>query len=137
MAEMNILVNGFDQAELYQYDQQRKLSITLLKEWLCKYKFKDWKKTRTREKTVTDEMKEKRAEEIAQELNNTKRWHSHGYGISMEVLEKDLNLRIDDFGSTPHISQQIRGYHELTSDYMVRRSSKGVIHFKGQYKIFR
>ena len=137
MAEMNILVNGFDQAELYQYDQQRELSIALLQEWLCKYKFKDWKKTRTRKKTVTEKMKEKRAKEIAKESNNTERWHSHGYGISMEVLEKDLNVRIDDFGSMPCASEGIRGYHDLVSDYMARRSSIGVIHFKGQYRIFR
>ena len=137
MAEMNILVNGFDQAELYQYDHQRDLSITLLKEWLCKYKFKDWKKTRTRKKTVTEKMKEKRAKEIAEELNNTERWHIHGHGISMEVLEKDLNVQIDDFGSVPHTSKQIRGYHDLLSDYMARRRINGVIHFKGTYQIFR
>ena len=137
MAEMNILVNGFDQAELYQYDQQRELSITLLKEWLCKYKFKDWKKTRTEKKSVTKAMKEARAEAIAQELSNTERWHSHGYGISMEVLEKDLNLQIDDFGSVPSTSDQIRGYQELLSDYMGRRRIGGIIHFKGTYRIFK
>ena len=47
-AEVELLVSGFDQAELYQYDQAKQQSITLLEEWLVKYKFKDWTKTQTR-----------------------------------------------------------------------------------------
>ena len=136
VAEAQLLISGFDQAELYQYEHQRELSITLLKEWLCKYKFKDWKKTRTRKKRVTKAMKESRARQIAKQLNDTKRWHSHGYGISREVLEKDLNLQIDDFGANAELSRQIRGYHGLLSDYLVRRGTKGVIHFDGEYSPF-
>ena len=136
LAEVQLLINGFDQAELYQYGHQRELSITLLKEWLCKYKFKDWKTTRTRRQKVTKKMRESRASTIAKQLNDTKRWHSHGYGISMKVLEKDLNLQIDDYGANPTLSGQVRGYHDLLSDYMIRRGAKGVIHFEGEYKPF-
>ncbi len=136
VAEIQLLINGFDQAELYSYEHQRELSITLLKEWLCKYKFKDWKKTRTRKRRVTSAMKESRARAIAKELNNTKKWHSHGYGISKEVLEKDLNVQIDDFGKVSAESDQIRNYHDLLSDYMARRGAKGVIHFNGEYTPF-
>ena len=53
------MIQGFDQAELYQYEHQRELSIALLKEWLVSYKFKDWKITRTRRKKVTAKMKKK------------------------------------------------------------------------------
>ena len=136
VAEVQLMINGFDQAELYQYEHQRELSITLLKEWLCKYKFKDWKATRTRKARVTRAMKESRARTIARQLNDTRRWHSHGYGISMEVLERDLKLQIDDFGAHPTISTKIRVYHDLLSDYMARRRTQGVIHFKGEYKPF-
>ena len=31
-------------------------------------------------------MRAQRAEEIARELNNTNRWHTHGHGISMELM---------------------------------------------------
>lgn len=31
-----------DMAELRRYEQARDLSVTLLKQWLCKFKFKDW-----------------------------------------------------------------------------------------------
>ena len=51
-AEMQLLIDGFDQAELYKYEQSRELSIALLKEWLVKYKFKNWKRTQTRKKLL-------------------------------------------------------------------------------------
>lgn len=92
-AEVYLMVQGFDQAVLYQYDQERELSIALLTEWLAKYKFKDWTETATRKLPVTPEMREQRAKEIASSLNDTGKWHSHGHGISMEILKKDLNLQ--------------------------------------------
>ena len=46
-AELSILIN-FDQGELYAYEQARDLSAALLEEWLAKYKFKNWKETKTR-----------------------------------------------------------------------------------------
>jgi len=95
-AEMNILIKKFDLGELYTFEQQRNLSITLLKKWLVKYKFKNWITTEERGLNVTQEMKQQRATEIAQKLNDTDFWHYHGRGIPMETLESDLNLRIDD-----------------------------------------
>ncbi len=135
-AEIQLLINGFDQAELYQYEHQRELSITLLKEWLTKYKFKSWEITRTRKKKVTIQMKKSRAAQIAKKLNDTDKWHSHGYGISKDVLERDLNLIIDDFGKHPDLCGKVRAYHDLLSDYMVKRGAKGVIHFAREYQPF-
>ena len=115
-AEVHLLINGFDQAELYQYEQARELSISHLKEWLVKYKFKNWKVTRSRKIKVTTRMKKLRASQIAKVLNNTERWHSHGYGISKDVLENDINVMIDDFGKDIDLSREIRDYHDLLSD---------------------
>jgi hypothetical protein len=121
------LLLSFDQAELYFYEQQRDLSITALKEWLVRYKFKDWKITQTRKRRVTQKMKEDAATRIGKQLNDTRKWHSHGYGISAEVLRRDLNLRIEDFGADATMSEAIRNYHELLSDYMIKREFYGVI----------
>jgi len=52
MAEMGLMVNGFDQAALYKYEQERALSIAFLEEWLVKYKFKNWKITETQQKKL-------------------------------------------------------------------------------------
>ena len=119
-AEMAILLQ-FDQAELYKFEQARELSISLLKEWLVSYKFRDWKKTETRGARVTSRMRTRRATNIAKRLNDTDRWHSHGYGISMEVLRRDMKLKIDDFGADPKLSDAIRNYHQLFEDYMAKR----------------
>lgn len=132
-AEIQLLVSAFDQGELYQYEHHRELSITLLKQWLVAYKFKDWKVTRSRQRKVTLKMKQDRAAKIAKDLNNTEKWHIHGYGISKDVLEGELNLMIDDFGSNPDLSREIRGYYELMDDYMAKRGSRAAIHFAGHY----
>ena len=132
-AEVAILLS-FDQAELYKFDQARELSITLLKEWLANYKFQNWKTTQGRGKKVTKRMRVSRAATIAKQLNDTDRWHSHGYGISMEVLRRDLNLEIDDFGDDPKSSDAIRGYHDLFQDYVAKRGIDMAIHVDGIFQ---
>jgi hypothetical protein len=136
MAEVQLMISGFDQAELYKYDQARELSITLLKEWLVKYKFKSWSKTRTSQRPVTMRMKKIRAATIAKKLNDTRRWHSHGHGISREVLERDLNLIIDDFGANAEIAEAVRCYYSLLDDYMIKLGHVGAVHMVGSYTPF-
>jgi hypothetical protein len=123
----------FDQAALYKYEQARELSIALLEEWLAKYKFKNWKNTKTRGLKVTTSMRKHRAKEIATELNNTNRWHVHGYGISMEVLQKKLKLVIDDFAQNLILSSHISNYQDLLEDYMSKMDQSSIIHIKGHY----
>lgn len=133
LAEIQLMIDGFDQAELYKYEQARELSVSLLKEWLVKYKFKNWSVTESKGTPVTDAMKESRAEEIARLLNDPDRWHTHGHGISMEVLRKDLKLKIEDFGGVPKLSEAIRSYHNLLMDYMAKLGQSGVVHTPGSY----
>ncbi len=135
-AEMTLLLQGFDQAELYFYEQAVELSVELLKEWLVKYKFKNWETTKTRGIAVTDDMKQERAVEIARILNDAKIWKVHGHGISKEVLTNELNLLIDDFGSKNELSDKIRNYNELLSDFMSKIGVKGVIHHSGTFTPF-
>lgn len=132
-AEITFLVSKFDPAELYSYEQARKLSIRLLKEWLVKYKFKNWTKTRTRKLKVTRQMRVKRAEKIAGLLNEVERWHSHSRGISMPVLRRVLKLEIEDFGENENLNEKIKTYHKLLNDYMMRMGQNAVLHRKGLY----
>ena len=132
-AELQLMIDGFDQAELYQFEQAKELSVTLLKEWLAKYKFKNWRTTQTEKKRVTKKMRADRAEDIARELTKTEKWHSHGYGISMEVLRRDLKLLIDDFDEKPELGSKVKDYHSLLTDYMVKRGNEGILHTVGQY----
>ncbi|MDQ7841185.1 MAG: serine dehydrogenasease [bacterium] len=127
-AELAYLVQRFDPGELYLFEQERELSISLLKEWLVKYKFKNWSITQTQQKSVTPEMKMDRAAEIALRLNNTERWHSHSRGIPMEVLRRDLKLQIEDFGESEPLNKAVREYHKLLTDYMMRIGATWAIH---------
>lgn len=134
--EAQLLIDGFDQAELYKYEQARDLSVSLLEDWLVKYKFKDWKRTRTKKKKVTAKMRTDAASHVGKTLNATKKWHSHGHGISREILEKDLRLQIDDFGANPVTAKAVSEYHELLSDYMVKLQMMGIVHFAGKFQAY-
>ena len=133
-AELTYLVQNFDPAELYQYEQERELSIALLEEWLVNYKFKNWKTTDSTGTKVTKKMRVDRAREIATKLNDTNHWHSHGRGIPMEMLRRDLKLLIDDFGSSPPMAKAVHDYFRLLHDYQMRRwHDVFVVHTKGRY----
>jgi len=132
-AEITYLVQRFDPAELYSYEQARELSISLLKEWLVKYKFRNWTVTSTQKKVVTPEMKQARAEEIAKALGDTERWHSHSRGISMAVMDRDVNLQIEDLEKSPEAYRTLRQYYKLLKGYLMRRGQWGVLHRRGHY----
>jgi membrane-bound ClpP family serine protease len=125
--DLEILLS-FNQAELYSFDQARALSISLLEEWLAKYKFKNWKVTERRGLPVTRAMKKARAREIASNLNDVNRWNSHGIGISMQVLRRELKLKIDDFGKEKALDQCVRQYHKLLVDYKAVTQLASVVH---------
>lgn len=133
-AELAYLIQNFDAAELYQYEQERELSIALLEAWLVKYKFKNWKTTETTKTKVTMTMRKARAVEVAEKLNDTKHWHSHSRGIPMETLRRDLKLLIDDFDADAKLAAPIHDYFRLLQDYQKRRGHYGyVIHGKGHH----
>jgi hypothetical protein len=115
-----LILKEFDLAELRGYEQARDLTIDLLKKWLVKYKFQNWK---THESSpdligqpVTDEQKKCRAEIIAKELGDTGTWKSHGRPINLQAL-KNMKLKIEDFGTDTELTKHIRSYYEFLRDY--------------------
>jgi hypothetical protein len=65
----------------------------LVAKWLKEYKFKHWNITKTRQITVDEEMKTKRADEIVSRLVNHTEWRSHGRSLKIEDLE-EIGLEI-------------------------------------------
>ena len=112
-AELAYLIEKFDPGDLYAYEQQRELSVSLLKQWLVRYKFKNWTTTETRKEPVTNQLKEQRAEAIARALNDPERWHSHSRGIGMDRLRDELKLVIEDFDKDPGVRDALKGYYGL------------------------
>lgn len=127
------LLSKLDLGELYQFEQAKDLSSELLIKWLTKYKFKNWTKTRTSQTLVTDEMKKNRAEEIAKQLSNTERWHSHGRGIGKQTLTDEIKLEIEDYTCIEGLGGIIREYFELLKDYMSRGNLISFVHSRGYF----
>jgi len=80
-----------------------KFAEDLVKDWLVRYKFKNWKFTETRKTAVTASMKKQRAEEIARELTNHSKWRSHGRSIKIDDLES-IGLRVTRIDSAPQLA---------------------------------
>ena len=111
-----LILKDFDLAELRAYEQAKELTITLLRKWLVKYKFKNWNKHKNG-RSVTREEKEKRAEEIADKLGDNNLWKSHGRPICIEELE-NLKLKIEDYSDKEELRKVIRKYYNLSKDMM-------------------
>lgn len=127
-----ILLSKLDLADLYRYEQAREHSVELLEDWLSTYKFKGWKKTETRGLSVTDEMRRFRAKEIAETLNNTERWHTHGRGIGMQMLKDELKLKVENFDENDPLSSQIKLLYDLVIDYTVKSQTDMFVEMSGE-----
>lgn len=112
------LVDKLDLSDLHQFEQAREHSVELLEKWLTMYKFKNWKKTEKSGHRVSDDMKRERAKEIAMNLNDTTRWHTHSRGISMKLLREELNLKIEDLSDHESLSDCVHSVHRFMLDYM-------------------
>lgn len=126
-----LMVKDLDLAELRSYEQAKDLTIQLLKKWLVKYKFKNWDTHQTSEKfkgqPVSKEQKEAKAESIANMLNKNDEWNSHGRPINMEKL-KELGLKIDDYSDNQDLSDLIRNYYSLLSDFVTTNNMPIFVH---------
>lgn len=115
-----------DLAELSRYEQALDLSVSLLKQWLKDYKFKDWITHRSpgpnNGNLVNDDEKDARANEIAKQLGDNKLWHSHGRRIGIDTLRSKLRLEIEDYSSINDLREKINDYHDLIVDYMKRQN---------------
>lgn len=124
-----VMLKGIDLAKLALFEQGRDLSIDLLKDWLVKYKFKNWTKHRTTKTgtPVTARQKEERARTIAKELSNHKKWRSHGRNLDVEKL-KSLRIEIDDYSDHQELSDAIRGYNDPLTGYIDRNGLNFYLH---------
>jgi len=132
-AEFLILQNQ-DLAELRSYEQAEVLSIHLLKNFLIKYKFSDWKVHNTpgaqKGKPVTATEKEIRADEIATELCDNNKWFSHGRFINVGILTNDLKLKIEDYSAEDKLRNLIRTYNDLIIQHIRRGNYAFFVHTK-------
>jgi|AZIJ01.1.fsa_nt_gi hypothetical protein len=127
-----MMLQRLDLATLRRYEQARDLSINLLKEWLVKYKFKDWTHHRTTNPgaPVTEEQKEERAEQIARDLSDNNLWHSHGRMIGINRVTNGLKLEIEDYSNEKDLRQNLRIYSELLAEHAERQQTTFMLHYQ-------
>ncbi len=133
-----LMLKDQDLAMLKSYEQARDLTVSLLKNWLVKYKFKDWDKHETTKEflgqRVTKEQKQERAEEIAKILGNNKMWHSHGRAIGISTLQTVLRLRIEDYSHNDELRPLIRSYNDVICDYVLRMGYPNFLHSRKHFR---
>jgi Serine dehydrogenase proteinase len=123
-----LILQKVDLAELRSYEMARDLTVSLLKEWLVKYKFQNWITHSSTGSSVTTPEKEQRAEEIAKFLGNNKLWHSHGRSIGIDVITSLLKLKIEDYSEDPILRPLIRDYNDLICEYINTMGGKVFVH---------
>lgn len=104
-----VLLDKLDLAELDSIELIKRMSVSLIAEWLPLYKFKDWK--------VNMDEKRARAEEIAEKLNDQDKWFVHSHGIHKNVLEDYLKLKIDDYSEDSDLKSLIWKYFWALTGY--------------------
>ena len=122
-----VLLQKLDLADLRQYELAAGLSVNLIREWLVRYKFKDWSTHSSTGQPVTPEEKSERAEEIARALNDQQKWGSHSRGIDRDVLT-DLGLRIDNLESNGKLSDLVKEYFWFFRDFTYKMGYQNMAH---------
>jgi hypothetical protein len=107
----------------------------LVIDWLVKYKFKNWNFTETKRKPVTEDMKQKRAKEIAKELTNRTRWRTHGRSIKIDDL-LGLGLIINRIEDNPKLADIVLRIHAVCR-FIFNMSNSFKIFATADDKIFR
>lgn len=123
-----LILKDFDLAELRFYEQARDYTVDLLKKWLVKYKFKQWREHKNGSK-VTDAEKEEKAESIAKELGDNGKWKSHRRPINISAL-REIGLKIEDYSEDKVLSDLIRNYYLISKDCMNMQGMMACIHYR-------
>ena len=114
------MIHNLDLADLRGYEQAKELTIDMLKNWLAKYKFKNWCKHKDGT-DVAEAEKISRAADIANKLGDNNLWKSHNRPINRDSLA-ELKLKIDRLEDSPAY-EYIRTYHACLGSYVDRQKT--------------
>ena len=109
------LLNKLDLAELHQLKLAANLSVSLIEDWLIKYKFKQLLRNG---EPATNRYKAELAKSIAKDLNDHEKWYTHGNSIHKNILEKDMDLEIDDYSTEEGLKEAVWEYFWSMLEYV-------------------
>ncbi len=106
------ILQNISPGEIQHCKNAQAFSRTLVTDWLKKYKFKFWETHSSTGLSVTDEEKNKKAEQIATLLCNHGYWLTHGRSIKIEDLV-NMGLQITDYTKNDELNDAITRYYTL------------------------
>jgi len=112
-----VMVAQISPGELYGVVNSLEFAKDLVKVWLERYKFKNWKITRTNKTTVTTELRQKRALDVAEMFCDHTTWRTHGRSLKIDDLNEVLLIdKIDDDPKLADIIYRIKTVIRLIFD---------------------
>lgn len=121
-----LLLRDQDMAFLQQCEQQKNLTIQLIKNWLVKYKANELTGRSQKEKLAC-------AEKIAGKLGDNKVWCSHGRCIDINTLTTEIGINVDDYGAIAELREMIRSYNDLVISYVKRTGYTFFLHSRNYF----
>ena len=114
-ADRNGKLNNFDALMVAQITPNELIGVQnsldygkeLVTEFLKNYKFKNWVITETHQNPVSDDLRQKRAEEIADKLSDHSLWKTHGRSLKIDTLRDELQLKICDIGDDEKVCEVV------------------------------
>ncbi len=106
------ILQGISPGELQAAENAKNFAIRLVKEWLLKYKFKNWDTHSSNNQPVTLEEKKQRAKEIANALSDHNQWLTHARSLRIKDLKK-LRLKIEDYSENNDLNDAVTRYFVL------------------------
>ena len=106
-----IMIAQINPGELEKAKNALEFGKEIVVEWLWKRKFKHWIETETGKISVTEEMRKKRAKEIAENLSNHEKWRDHGRSIKAHELSD--KLKIDILKNDENVTELIYKIHTV------------------------
>jgi hypothetical protein len=106
------ILQGLSPGELQSAENALKFAKILVTDWLARFKFKNWQQHSSTGASVTEDEKRQRAEEIAGQLCDHRRWLTHSRSIKLEDLEA-MRLRITDYSQNAELADAIRRHYTL------------------------
>lgn len=129
-----VLIDNIDPGKLHQYGQEKELTVELIVDWLCKYKFKNWDYTESTNEEVSENKKRIVAQEIASKLSDNELWHSHSRGIDLETITDKVQLKVTDYSDESELYDEIKHYMSIVQEYKLMTKQYCFVQTK-EYKL--
>lgn len=106
------ILQSVSPGELQNAENSLEFAKILVRDWLVRYKFKDWTVHHSSGAPVTADERMQRAADVAAALCDHTKWKTHGRSIHIDDL-RGMRLHITDYTEQPQLCEAIQRYYAL------------------------